>query len=107
MTGDGRRFALRRSQGRASNLDAARTDQSTSPATTPFEGDACRRSSLAKQHGDAVLAELSEAERATPPSTRAALDTIPKWSYPYGAAFGLVPRHEASPLNSGASGREG
>jgi quercetin dioxygenase-like cupin family protein len=62
---------------------------------------------LAKQHGEAVLAELSEAERATPPSTRAALDTIPTWSYPYSAAFGLVPRHEASPLNSGASGREG
>ena len=30
---------------RASHLDAARPDQSTSPATTPFEGDACRRSS--------------------------------------------------------------
>jgi hypothetical protein len=42
-----------------------------------------------------------------PPSTRAALDTIPKWSYPYGAGFGLVPRHEAPPLTSGASGREG
>ena len=35
-----RRFALRRSQGRASHLDAARPHQSTSPATTPFEGDA-------------------------------------------------------------------
>jgi hypothetical protein len=41
-----RRFALRRSQGRASHLDADRPDQSTSPATTPFEGDACRTSSL-------------------------------------------------------------
>ena len=28
------------------HLDAARPDQSTSPATTPFERDACRRSSL-------------------------------------------------------------
>ena len=27
--------------------------------------------------------------------------------YPYGAGFGIVPRHEAPPLNSGASGREG
>jgi hypothetical protein len=36
-----------------------------------------------------------------------ALDTVPKWSYPYGAGFGLVPRYEAPPLNSGASGREG
>jgi hypothetical protein len=42
-----------------------------------------------------------------PPSTRAPLDTAPKWSYPYGAGFGLVTGHEAPPLNSGASGREG
>jgi hypothetical protein len=41
------------------------------------------------------------------PSNRAPLDTVPKWSYPYGAGFGLVPRHEAPLLNSGASGREG
>src|SRR5215213_5732989 len=29
-----------------------------------------------------------------PPSTRTPLDTVPKWSYPDGAGFGLVPRHE-------------
>jgi hypothetical protein len=34
-----------------------------------------------------------------PPSTCAPLDTVPKWSYLNGAGFGLVPRHEAPPLN--------
>jgi hypothetical protein len=49
-----------------------------------------------------VLDQLTD-----PPSNRAPRHRPPKWSYPYGAEFGLVPRHEAPPLNSGASGREG
>jgi hypothetical protein len=46
ITGGGADLLRDRRSAGTSNLDTARPDQSTSPATTSLKGDACRRSSL-------------------------------------------------------------